>query len=34
MPLKEFYTKEENLKTVKAKGSVDEIFSHVCEMIE
>ena len=34
VPLKEFYTKEENLKTVKAKGSVDEIFSHVCEMIE
>jgi len=33
-PLKEFYTKQGNLKTVEAKGSVEEIFSRVCEMIE
>jgi len=33
-PLKEFYMKQENLKTVKAKGSVKEIFSNVCRMIE
>ncbi len=33
-PLKEFYKKQGNLKTVEAKGSVEKIFSHVCEMIE
>ena len=33
-PLKEFYLKEGNLKTLEAKGSVEEIFSRVCEMIE
>lgn len=33
-PLKEFYTKQGNLKTVEAKGSVEVIFSRVCEMIE
>ena len=33
-PLKEFYSKQGNLKAVKAKGSVEEIFSRVCEMIE
>jgi len=32
-PLKEFYKKQGNLKTVEAKGSVEEIFSNVCEMI-
>jgi len=32
-PLKEFYSKQGNLKTVEAKGSVEEIFSRVCEMI-
>ena len=33
-PLKEFYKKQGNLKTVEAKGSVDEIFFHVCGMIK
>ena len=33
-PLKEFYSKQGCLKAVKAKGSVEEIFSCVCEMIE
>ena len=33
-PLKEFYFKQGKLKTVEAKGSVEEIFSRVCEMIE
>ncbi|MZG53568.1 MAG: adenylate kinase [Nitrospinae bacterium] len=33
-PLKEFYSKQGSLKTVEAKGSVEEIFSLVCEMIE
>ncbi len=33
-PLKEFYKKQGNLITVEAKGSVEEIFSHVCKMIE
>ena len=32
-PLKEFYKKQGNLKTVVAKGSVEEIFFHVCRMI-
>lgn len=34
VPLKEFYSKQGSLKTVEAKGSVEEIFSRVCEMIE
>ena len=33
-PLKEFYAKQGNLKTVEAKGSVEEIFFHVCRMIK
>lgn len=33
-PLKEFYSKQGSLKTIEAKGSVEEIFSRVCEMIE
>jgi len=33
-PLKEFYSKQGSLKKVEAKGSVEEIFSRVCEMIE
>ena len=33
-PLKEFYMKQGNLKTVEAKGSVEDIFYRVCEMIE
>jgi len=33
-PLKEFYKKQGNLKTVEAKGSVDKIFFHVCRMIK
>ena len=33
-PLKEFYKKQENLKMVEAKGSVEEIFSNVCKMID
>jgi len=33
-PLKEFYKELGNLKTVKAKGSVKEIFSNLCRMIE
>jgi adenylate kinase len=33
LPLKEFYQKQGNLKMVEAKGSVEEIFSNVCEMI-
>ena len=33
-PLKEFYMKQGNLKTVEAKGSVEDIFFRLCEMIE
>ena len=33
-PLKEFYSKQGSLKSVEAKGSVEEIFFRVCEMIE
>jgi len=33
-PLKEFYSKQESLRTVEAKGTVEEIFSRVCLMIE
>jgi adenylate kinase len=32
-PLKEYYQKQGNLKMIEAKGSVEEIFSNVCEMI-
>ncbi|MBT5549000.1 MAG: adenylate kinase [Nitrospina sp.] len=32
-PLKEFYMKQGNLETVIASGSVEEIFSRVCEMV-
>ena len=33
-PLKEFYSKQGSLKSVEAKGAVEEIFFRVCEMIE
>jgi adenylate kinase len=33
-PLKEFYIKQGNLETVVASGSVEEIFSRVCEMVK
>jgi adenylate kinase len=33
-PLKEFYQKQGNLKMIEAKGSVEEIFTNVCEMID
>ena len=33
-PLKEFYKTQGNLKTIEAKGSVEEIFSNVCRMIK
>jgi adenylate kinase len=33
-PLKDFYKKQGNFKMVKAKGSVEEIFSNVCEIID
>jgi adenylate kinase len=33
-PLKEFYKKQGNLKTVTARGSAEEIFSRVCEMVQ
>jgi adenylate kinase len=33
-PLKEFYKKHGNLETVIARGSVEEIFSRVCEMVQ
>ena len=32
-PLKEFYAKQGRLGIIKAKGSVEEIFSRVCEMV-
>jgi len=32
-PLKEFYKKQGNLGTVSAKGSVEEIFSRICELV-
>ena len=32
-PLKEFYKNQGNLKTVVARGTVEEIFSRVCEMV-
>jgi adenylate kinase len=33
-PLKEFYKKQGNLETVIARGSVEEIFSRVCQMVQ
>jgi adenylate kinase len=33
-PLKEFYQKQGYLKMIEAKGSVEEIFSNVCKMID
>lgn len=33
-PLKQFYKKQGNLKTVEARGSVEEIFSRVLEMVK
>jgi adenylate kinase len=33
-PLKKFYQKQGNLKMVEAKGSVEKIFSNVCEMLD
>jgi adenylate kinase len=33
-PLKQFYEKQGNLKAVKARGSVEEIFSRVLEMVK
>ncbi|PIP72667.1 MAG: adenylate kinase [Nitrospinae bacterium CG22_combo_CG10-13_8_21_14_all_47_10] len=33
-PLKQFYKKQGNLKTVSARGSVEEIFSRVLEMVK
>ena len=33
-PLKEFYKKQGNLTMVEAKGSVEKIFSNVCEIID
>jgi adenylate kinase len=33
-PLKDFYKKQGNFKMVKAKGSVEEIFSNVCGIID
>jgi adenylate kinase len=33
-PLKQFYKKQGNLKTVTARGSVEEIFSRVLEMVK
>jgi len=32
-PLKEFYRKQGNLKTVQGRGSVEEIFSQVCDLV-
>ncbi len=32
-PLKEFYRKRGNLKTLEGRGSVDEIFSQVCALV-
>jgi adenylate kinase len=33
-PLKQFYMTQGNLKTVTARGSVEEIFSRVLEMVK
>ncbi len=33
MPLKEFYRKRGNLKTLEGRGTVDEIFSQVCALV-
>jgi len=32
-PLKEYYRKQGNLKTVQGRGTVQEIFSKVCAMV-
>ncbi len=32
-PLKEFYSKQGNLKTLEGRGSAEEIFSQVCDLI-
>ena len=32
-PLKEFYRKQGNLKTIRGRGSVEDIFSQVCSMV-
>jgi adenylate kinase len=32
-PLKEFYKRQGNLGTIKARGSAEDIFSRVCEMV-
>jgi adenylate kinase len=32
-PLKEYYKKQGNLKTVQGSGTVEEIFSRVCDMV-
>lgn len=33
-PLKEFYSKKGNLKTAESQGTVEEIFSRVCQLID
>ena len=33
-PLKEFYSKQGKLRSVKGEGSVDEIFKKLCEQVE
>jgi adenylate kinase len=33
-PLKEFYKKQGNLGTVMARGSVEDIFSRICELVK
>ena len=32
-PLKEFYRKQGNLKTLEGQGSAEEIFSQVCSLV-
>jgi len=32
-PLKEFYRKQGNLKSIEGRGSVEEIFSQVCSLV-
>ncbi|MBI4945486.1 MAG: adenylate kinase [Bacteroidetes bacterium] len=33
-PLKEFYLKQEKLKTIQGAGGIDDIFTELCKMIE
>ena len=33
VPLKEFYEKEGNLKTIPGHGTVEEIFSRMCALV-